>query len=69
MTESITISLNRFHEILNLVQCIERDHKTISECKGKTDGLSIDRTRWAMDNMGANIQYTLNYLKGNKLKS
>lgn len=68
MTESITISLDRFHEIFNLVQCIERDYKTISECKLKTDGLSVDRTRWAMDNMGVNIQWTLGYLKGNKLK-
>lgn len=68
MSESITISLDRFHEIFNLVQRIERDYKTISECRLKTDGLSIDRNRWAMDNMGVNIQYMLNYLKGNPLK-
>lgn len=68
MTESITISLDRFHEIFNLVQCIEHDYKTISECRLKTDSVSIDRTRWAMDNMGVNVQYTLKYLKGHPLK-
>lgn len=68
MNESITLSLDRFHEIFNLVECIERDHKILFDCRKKDDAYSVEKTSFAMTNMGANIRYTLNYLKGDKLK-
>lgn len=66
--ESITISLERYNELFTLLECIERDHKTIFECRNKDDAFSAEKLSFAMTNLGVNARYALDYLKGRKMK-